>query len=224
MRRMMLAIAVATLLVISITPAHAGGSWLEPSWERVEPGDRVELSGEVFRGTLGWLDDGPFYAYLSGEQYGQTIAESNGGTSTDVLLGPLVIEQKNSRLRVSIDFELDSKIPPGAYWVVVCNDPCTTGLGDLIGGMLYVGIDPPPFEEELTEVAPEQPELSTASLAIIAKTEEEPSQQPSLRYLALSPYPERPAPVSPLWIGISMAIAGSVLVGALLTRQGPNQQ
>ncbi len=217
----MFASAVATLLVISVTPALAGGSWLEPSWERVEPGDHVELSGEVFHGALGWLDDGPFFAYLSGSEHGLTIDEGKRGPTTDVPLGPLLIDQRNNRLNVSVDFELDSDIQPGEYWVLVCNDPCTTGLGDLVGGILYVGVDPPPLEEELTDVAPEQPELSTASLAIVSKTADEPRQQRSSRYLALGPYPDRPSPMSPLWIGISMAIAGSVLVGALVIRQGP---
>ena len=45
-------------------------------------------------------------------------------------------------LRVSVAFRLPSGLTPGTYEVIVCNDPCTTTLGWLLGSFLYIGIDP----------------------------------------------------------------------------------
>ena len=56
--------------MFTTSPALAGGSWLDPTWERVEAGDTIRLSGDVSTGQLGWVDGGPYYAYLSGADYG----------------------------------------------------------------------------------------------------------------------------------------------------------
>jgi hypothetical protein len=46
-------------------PAAAGGSWLSPVRDRYEPGETVTLVGYVGPGgTLGSVEDGPFFAYL----------------------------------------------------------------------------------------------------------------------------------------------------------------
>jgi hypothetical protein len=43
----------------------AGGSWLTPVRDRYEPGEVVTLVGYVGPGgTLGSVEDGPFFAYL----------------------------------------------------------------------------------------------------------------------------------------------------------------
>jgi len=216
----MLLVGIATAFtIISIAPAGAGGSWLDPSWVRVEVGDRIELSGSVSHGQLGWINDGPFYAYLQGETYGQVIAGGAGGGSTDVPLGELTINSQSNHLVVSIEFTLEDDVPPGEYWIVICNDPCTTGLGDLIGGVLYVGVDPPPVEEEVTAVSPEPRGISASSIAVIADDDNAATLQRSIAYMALSPHPDRSSGLSPMWIVISMAMAGTVLLTALLTRQ-----
>ncbi len=217
MRHILFAALAAAFTVISMAPASAGSSWLDPSWERVEAGDHIELSGTVHQGQLGWINDGPFYAYLSGTTYGQIVDQGNGGTSTDVPVGQLQAKERQGRLSVSIDFTLPDDVPAGEYWILVCNDPCTTGLGNLIGGVLYVGMDPPPLEKEVTSVSPQEPEISAASVAVL--TDDEPALQRSSSYMALGPYPDRSSQLSPLWIGISVAIAGSVLLAALVGRQ-----
>ncbi|MCP4303328.1 MAG: hypothetical protein GY788_00300 [bacterium] len=215
MRRLLFAALAAAFTFITLVPANAGGSWLDPSWERVEAGDRILLSGFVSHGQLGWINDGPFYAYLSGATYGIITDTGHGGTATDVPLGQLGVEESERRLAVSIDFALADEVPPGEYWVLVCNDPCTTGLGDLIGGVLYIGMDPPPVEEEVTSVTPE---IAVASIAAISKNGDPPPRR-NTAYMALGPYPERPSQLSPLWIGFSVALVGGVLLIAFVGRQ-----
>ena len=143
MRRRLFAALAAVFMVISVGSARAGGSWLDPSWVRVEAGDHVEMAGSVSHGQLGWTQDGPFFTYLLGDTYGRVVSEGYGGAKTDVPLGALRVEPKSNGVQVSTDYVLPVDLPPGEYQVLVCNDPCSTGLGDLIGGVLYVGVDPP---------------------------------------------------------------------------------
>ena len=108
----------------------------------------MTLAGEVSPGQLGWVEDGPFFAYLRVDPRA-VAADPARSTSwpaiheTDLPLGPLtVIDNGPARLLdVSITVEVPAGLEPGIYDVVYCNDPCTTGLGDLIGGLLFVGVD-----------------------------------------------------------------------------------
>lgn len=190
----------------------AGGAWLEPSWERVEAGDHVELSATVSPGAYGWLEHGPYYAYLQGGVYGRVTTSANGGAATDVPLGQLQIEETGTNLTVSIAFNLAHDVPPGEYWIMVCNDPCTTGLGDLIGGVIYVGMDP-----SIPVNAADPPPAAAATG--IAATSQSPAQRTLSLRLGLAPSPNRPTQLSPLWIGISAALGGAVLLAALVSRQ-----
>ncbi len=213
----MLLVGIATAFtIISMAPAGAGGSWLDPSWVRVEAGEHIELSGFVSHGQLGWIEDGPFYAYLRGDTYGEVITEGFGGTETDVPLGKLNAAAQSTGIQVSADFVLPTDMPPGEYWVLVCNDPCTTGLGDLIGGVIYVGVDPPSREEEITSIRTNDTSLSATSVAII-----DGGDTPSFvaRYASLSPYPSRSVGLSPAWIAMSVTLTAVVLLAAVATRQ-----
>lgn len=181
------------------TPASAGGSWLEPAWERVEAGQSISLATDVSHGQLGWVDDGPFYAYLTGE------------AATDVPLGELMINEKGRRLQVSIDFILPEATSPGEYRIVVCNDPCTTGLGDLIGGFLYVGIDPPPSEEELAATPGQPAEASFAGAVAITQTADPLAKGNAPAYRALAPHRSRPTGLSAAWMATSAGLAALAL-------------
>jgi hypothetical protein len=200
-------------MLISVSPALAGGTWLDPSWERVEAGDHVELSGFVANGQLRWIEEGPFFAYLSGDAYGQVVARSAGGTETDVPLGELGAIAGSSGVQVSIDFMLPTDIPRGEYRVLVCNKPCTTGLGDLVGGVIYVGVDAPSFEEEITSIDPGNLTLSGTSLIVADDT-------PVLaRHMSLAPYPRRPSGLAPSWIAISAGLAAIALLATITLRR-----
>ena len=215
-----MAVGATALIILTAAPAGAGGSWLDPTWVRVEAGDRIALSGDVSTGQLGWLDDGPYFAYLSGETYGLTITEGLGGNETDVRLGELAIEASGGWAQVSIEFTLPDDVPPGEYWVNACNDPCEHGFGDLIGSILYVGMDPPDDEIATTEpptttvaVAP----ITSTTVATIAGDPSEP--KPTVTYLSLAPYPSRPTGLKIIWVATSAAIAVTALGIIDLTRR-----
>lgn len=128
--------------------AVAGGSWLETYRAVYPPGGTVVMSGEVSPGQLGWVSDGPFYAYLRVEPKALVAAEHANRFpyvhETDLPLGSLnLTERSDGWVSVSITFLLPSDIPNGDYWVVYCNDPCTEGLGDLMGGVVRVSAPRP---------------------------------------------------------------------------------
>ncbi len=70
-------------------------------------------------------------------------------------LGPLVIANRGradyAAYRASVQFRLPSDLPAGRYGVIYCNATCTKGLSDLIGGVIFVGIDP--RQPDLADVA-----------------------------------------------------------------------
>lgn len=138
-----MALAAAVFVVHalgSVAPASAGGSYLAPVRDRYEPGDVATLIGYTAGGQLGWVQDGPFYAYLVA---GDITLWAERRLPTDhVALGPLSIAERGRGLRVSISFPVPPHLAAGLYTVTYCNDPCTTGLGDLIGGSVAVGVDP----------------------------------------------------------------------------------
>lgn len=177
------------------------------------------LTADVSHGQSGWVEDGPFYAYLSGAAFGTTVSEGRGGWATDVLLGELEISERSHNARVAIDFTLPDGMPPGEYTVGVCNDPCTTGLGDLIGGSLYVGVDPPPFAEEITTTQGDPVEASIAGAAIVAQTIDTPPKANSSAYRSLAPHRSRPSGLSAAWVATSAGLAAMVLGLAVASRQ-----
>lgn len=141
--RAVLALTVFSILAMVGAPAAwAGGSWFDPIHDRYEPGDEVTLIGYTGGGTQGWVDDGPFFGYLvEADTDGSLIA---GGQRTAV--GEVIIEDTGRagylHLRASITFVLPADLAAGTYFFDYCNDGCAEKLGDLIGGYVYVGIDP----------------------------------------------------------------------------------
>ena len=144
--RMVRTSLVGIAVLLGALPAMAGGSWIDPYHESYEAGDTVTMRGTISTGQLGWIEDGPFYAYL---RVDPDAVESDPDHpdqwpnvhATDVPLGELHMSSAGrSGLDISITFALPEDLPDGEYWVVYCNDPCTTGIGDLIGGVVYVGI------------------------------------------------------------------------------------
>lgn len=99
------------------------------------------LVGYTSGGQLGWVEDGPFFAYLVAGDI--TLWAEHRLPTDHVALGPLSIQARGRALRVSISFPVPHHLAAGLYTVTYCNDPCTTGLGDLIGGSVAVGVDPP---------------------------------------------------------------------------------
>jgi hypothetical protein len=139
-----MALAAAMFVVhalSAVAPATAGGSWLSPVRDRYEPGEVATLVGYTSGGQLGWVQDGPFFAYLVAGDL--TLWAEHRLPTDHVALGPLSIQARGRTLRVSISFPVPGHLVAGLYTVTYCNDPCTTGLGDLIGGSVALGVDPP---------------------------------------------------------------------------------
>jgi hypothetical protein len=136
-------VLVAMFVLLGAAPAFAGGSWLEPTHDTYAPGDTATLAGDVGPGQLGWLDDAPFFAWLrTTPPANAEDAQPPGESPGDIPLGRLNIHETGKSgyqaLRVSISFTVPERLRTGRYEVVYCNSPCTTGLGDLIGGSMQV--------------------------------------------------------------------------------------
>jgi hypothetical protein len=139
-------------VAVAAEPAVAGGSWLAPVRDRYEPGDVVTFVGYVGPGgTLGSIEDGPFFAYLrrldAAVQSPTNVPIAPFAPQpSDLRLGQLVVEHTGradyAAYRVSIQFPLPGDLPAGRYGVSYCNATCTKGLSDLIGGVVFVGRDP----------------------------------------------------------------------------------
>ena len=180
--------ALFTLALVAVVaaadPAAAGGSWLSPVRDRYEPGETATLVGYVGPGgTLGSVEDGPFFAYLRRLDVPLTVPNQLQMAPftpqpSDVRVGEVSVQNTGRpgylAYRVSIEFRLPANLPAGRYGVIYCNATCTKGLSDLIGGVIFVGIDPdapisrtwPPDEPERANLegnasqAPEPPALS----------------------------------------------------------------
>ena len=128
--------AVLVLVVVALTPGQASaksdGGFDADKW-LYRPGDRVTLVGYTGGGTLGWTDDGPFFGYLSASDH-PSIARATG-----LPVGEISIEEVVSgQLRATITFLLPDDLEPRTYSFEYCNEPCTTGLGDLVGATIKV--------------------------------------------------------------------------------------
>ena len=186
---------------------------------RVEAGDTIALSADVSPGQLGWVQDGPYFAYLSGSTYGRTISQGSGGLETDVLLGELQIETQGDSARASIEFTLPGDVPAGEYLVTVCNRPCGTGFGDLIGSTLFVGVDPPVDDGA---VGASDASASQALAAVEAPDEAQSGRPAVPTGLTLAGPPARSTGLDASWVAISAAfgLVTLLLVYVVRTEDG----
>lgn len=131
--------ACAATLMTFAAPAVAGGTWLEFEGDpiAVTPGQTIRGIATVHPGTQGTVDDGPFYVYLRLEVDDDAVsvepAAERIGPVSEVRIG----ERSGPNVLVEVEFVVPD-VPPGEWWVDVCNANCETGLGDLIGGLLTI--------------------------------------------------------------------------------------
>ena len=142
-------VAVLAWLVFALlggTALAGGGSWIEAYRESYLPGDTVVMRGGIGPGSLGDIDDGPFYAYLRVDPEAAANRQQFPNVhETDLYLGELEVKGRPGwTMEVSITFSLPDHIPDGGYEIVYCNDPCTAGLGDFLGGWITVKTPRPP--------------------------------------------------------------------------------
>ena len=162
------AVALAAVTLAAPPPAGAGGGdWLYPHRDRYEAGQQVLLVGYTEAIVRSTADDsvldkaalsanGPYYAYLRVDPAAVERDAPQDGSPwpwpyihpTDRRMSRVTAEEVSPvanrylSLRVSAAFRLPGDLAPGIYEVVVCNDPCTTTLGYLVGSSLHVGLDP----------------------------------------------------------------------------------
>ncbi|MEM7139728.1 MAG: hypothetical protein AAF548_01770 [Actinomycetota bacterium] len=150
MRRLLqatLALALGVAVLAAAAPAHAGGSWFASTEDSYAPGDRVTMIGYTGGGAYGWIEDGPFFAWLTGNS-GWTDEEGVDPAYMHYL-GPITLHENATsdgdlvffRVRMSITFDLPGDLEPGIYGFNYCNAACDEQMGDLIGGSVYVGVE-----------------------------------------------------------------------------------
>ncbi len=133
MRRVPLAmvIAVASLL-IAPSAASGGGSWLNGPQD-VGVGQTITLHGTFGSGALAPVSAGPWFGYLV-RNYDLK------GPGEPGFLGAVDIRPSESIYCcwvASLTFIVPD-VPTGSYWVHVCDLGCHTGVGDLIGGRVFI--------------------------------------------------------------------------------------
>jgi hypothetical protein len=151
MKRVVLASFLAVFLLWNAQPAAAGGAHFSFEQEGYRPGDLAVGRTGVSWGhneRLGDPTDGPYFAYLvppgASTQYfdgGAPIVPREAIKVAEVAIQNEPIEQFPGFVvgphGASIEFVVPD-LAPGSYFVTHCNDPCTTQLGDIIGGQLEI--------------------------------------------------------------------------------------
>lgn len=169
MRRLVVIVTAVTVMMSIGIDARAGGAvWEFEGYHR--PGDIVESTTAVEWGhdpSLGRPEDGPYLVYLAPND----LAPQVGVPAEALLVGVVEIELAPARSpnHAIARFEIPD-VPAGRYQVLHCNDPCTTTLGDIIGGWdLRVlsgddGRSAAAIAAEVKAVAPSLPLLLDAEL------------------------------------------------------------
>jgi hypothetical protein len=120
MRRSLLVVGLTGFLSALGAPAAAGGSWLYPVQDRLDPGDDATFVGYVGPGESGWLApdsvvcgvDGDATEVLAGEaianEYGEVMSGSTVPTST-----PVSDAERELRQQIQRDIEQEGLRNPG---------------------------------------------------------------------------------------------------------------
>lgn len=131
-----------TIATLATSAVAGGGSWMEPYRSSYQPGDTVIMRGDVSPGSFGTTQEGPFFAYLRVDPKAASAANPHTYPNiheSDIYLGELQLRgREESLIEVSITFALPADLSDGNFEIVYCNDPCTSGFGDFIGGWVAV--------------------------------------------------------------------------------------
>lgn len=137
-RRLGVVVMTAALLIAAAGGATAGGAWFDFEERYYRAGEIAVGTVVTHGGSLGWVEDGPFYAYLLPGDVTRVPAFS------EIPLGGVELEDTgDGGVRATVRFVVPD-LPGGEYFVGYCNEPCADGLGDIIGGYLRILGDPPP--------------------------------------------------------------------------------
>jgi hypothetical protein len=143
--RLTILLALVVVVVLSAGPVWAkGGSYLRFDRLYYHPGESLKLETEFRTDVIGWqpgsVEDGPYFAYLLPLARRIPYIDPPHIPKGAVPLGPLVIQpgSHEEEWLASVSFVVPD-VPPGEYWLDICNDPCRhSSVGDLGGGSFQV--------------------------------------------------------------------------------------
>lgn len=177
MRRFALTVATVLLVLPIGVIVWAGGAvWEFEGYQR--PGDHIESTTAVqweHNSMLGKPEDGPFLVYLAPNEL---VPQVWPGLPEEALLvgvvevrtGPYTSGGYSMGPHHAVArFEIPD-VPAGTYQILHCNDPCTTTLGDIIGGWdlrVLSGTDgrsPAAIAAEVRAIVPSLPLLFDSDL------------------------------------------------------------
>ncbi len=148
-----LTVAVAVALATEAPVAAGGGDWVFPARDRYEAGQTVTMIGYGQGVDAALRARGPFYAWLRVDPLADDAASAApwpGVQPSDLRLGRVLVEDLGRPVdgttfggdqRLSVAFDLPADLPPRAYEVLFCNDPCTDALSTFIAEQVHVGVD-----------------------------------------------------------------------------------
>lgn len=158
---LLLAVALGWLV-----PGHAaaGGAWMAPVADRYEPGDIATMVGYFERGTDGAERPVFITALPYDDQW--NLPDDVDRIPVGTLLAQRTGHGGYLSYRAVTRFQVPEHLVPGVY--EVSYDWDNGFLGDLIGGSIYVGVDPGP-DGISREWAADEPEITNlADSAVIA--------------------------------------------------------
>lgn len=232
MRRLVMMTSLLGVWLLAPAASAGGSVWEFEGYH--QPGDLVESTTAVAWGhnpDLGTPEDGPYFLYLapaepSSETWPQKPEEGLLVGIVEVREGAFTAANGDTYgpHHAVARFEIPD-VPVGTYQVFHCNDPCTTTLGDIIGGWdlrVLAGSDGRPAEDIADEVR--APRTPTEPLLIPAS--EGDMEAASIEAAATEPAPsstvnpnapaEQPVRLDRLWL--SMAGIVSLLVVMRIVR------
>jgi hypothetical protein len=152
-RGLFLLMVSAALVMTPVSAASGGGATFDFGSDYVVIGDQVTGRTSIWLGAKrsGEIEDGPFHAYLvpsSNDRWPEEGLPDDARWLAPISFDPL----PGPSATATVTFEVPA-VPPGAYSVTVCNDPCTVrSVGDLIGGWVTIAATPSQARiQELTD-------------------------------------------------------------------------
>ena len=142
---------IVGVVLAAATPASAGGAVWDFDRPLYAAGDEATAFTSVWwddANDLGTPDDGPYQAYIlrtppadalvTGE-WPSIPPEAMWVGEVEIGLGPIEQDGFMTGPNHAIVRFTVPDVPPGAYDLLHCNDPCTTTLGDITWGRFVVG-------------------------------------------------------------------------------------
>lgn len=141
MRRRWSTVAGMLFLLSIPAPASAGGALLNFDRDFYVPGDAVRAeSGVWLKSSMGRLEDGPYFAYVSTFTRLEKMPPPLPDDAVEVASVDVVPRRSGEHGVASVDFVLP-QVEPGRYWLTICDEGCSITLGDIMPTPMLVAAD-----------------------------------------------------------------------------------